>query len=182
MNRLHKAGMLVATALILSATNCPNSQAQLDDFQVKGIVVNYGIAQRCIAIASGPPNTSGSGSGPLQVLGPFAIYEIRSIANTGSQAATFLFDTDHLRFQAADGRRYTASFSGPLTPVTIAPGTVWDEGGRVIMKYVGPASDLRLRYARGPTEPPVVMTLVPPSVPPEREACPYTELLNLPGI
>ena len=178
---LKKPLMLAAVALTLGASNCPNSQAGFEDFRQRGVVVAYALAQRCRAIASGPPNTSDVGSQPTRWFGPFLIYEVRSIAN-GNPAASFRFDSSHLRMQAGDGERYFGQGSGPVTPVTVAPGRAWDEGGRVIMKVADAGlPDTSLRYARSPGEPPVVMQRGVQS-PVERNTCPMGELLALPSI
>lgn len=179
---LRKSLMLAAVALTLTASNCPNSQAGIDAFQERGVVVSYALAQRCTFMASGPPNTSDVGSGPLRWYGPFLIYEVRAIANTGSRAASFRFDSGRLHTQAAGGARFFGAGSGRVTPVTVAPGSVWAEGGRVIMKLAdaGPA-DTRLRYTSEPGEPPVVMQSGV-QAPIERDTCPIGELLDLPSI
>jgi hypothetical protein len=113
---------------------------------------------RCGTLANASPNTGPVGSGRYLLAGPFLVYKVQSIFNTGSAARSFYFNSGHL-FLTEDPRvgRHVGPSSPPPEDFLVAAGTTWTSGGRVIFKVDHYPSRTTLEYHGDPSDPPVLL-------------------------
>lgn len=184
MTNVRKLASPIVAALALAAAGCdPAARRDLDATAATGVFIEYNIVQSCGTLASGPPNTSDVGSGRLLQAGPFYVYRIRSIANRGTAARDFHFDSRKFAL-AADrrSRRYTGAPVGPLPALVVPAGGEWRAGGRIIVKLEGPVpTSTNLAYERSASDPPVVL-LPRPQSPARRDACQVSDLAEGPEV